>query len=124
MEVSVDQFNNLEERVAEIESSLVQMNTTLQSMSKKMDRIEVGLFGDQAMNYSGVIEKIKQLEKEIDEIKRVNDKQEISIGAKRSFTDSIVLWGQRIFWTILAGTAIIFLLTGKIGVGDILNLVR
>lgn len=130
-QIDVHKLTALEDRVGEIENSLIKTNEILGAINVKMSRIEVGLFGDGQMNYVGVIEaqklltkRIIELESEIADIKKVNNEQEISIHAKKTFTDDFVMWSKRIFWICITLGAVTLLLTGKIGIFDLVKLVK
>jgi hypothetical protein len=108
-----------DERVSSLEERMEHMESILDSIDKKIGRIEVGIFGDNEMGYSGLIERVRKLELKVKDIEKVNDQQEVSISAKRHLTDDVVLWGKRAFWILLVITLLVFLFTGKIGIADI-----
>ncbi len=116
-----EQIRSLETRMKEMEDKL---DTSLQLMRK----IEQGIFGDPHLNLPGVIktqsmlqDQIDELKKEISELKKVNQDQDIAIKAKKGLTDNAVKWLTRI--AIFIGILILLslLLTGKIGLVDIVK---
>lgn len=122
---------SLETKMEHMEHNIESVSNLLGELNKKIDRIEVGLFGDQRFGFVGIIEtqkgfdeRIGELEKEIEAIKKVNDQQEAEIKVKRNFTDDIVLWLQRAFWAGVVFLLAVFLLTGKIGIGDFIGTLR
>lgn len=88
MAISDTQFNALEETVKEI-------GETLSSMNGKLDKISLGIYGDKENNHLGLIEKQIKLEsefksevdilkKQIAEINKKNEEQDIAIKAKKN----------------------------------------
>jgi len=91
-----EKFKDLEDRLGQVEEILT-------NMDKKLSKIDMGLFGDASINYVGVIDKQKQLEeklnllnREIEEIKKKNTEQDISIGAKKSLKETVWSIGRSV----------------------------
>lgn len=88
------EYKTLEDRVEKIEGKLDDQLDVLAKINeklKKLDTIEVGLFGNDKIGYSGVIKtqaslqvQVTDLDKEIAEIKKINADQDIRIGAKKT----------------------------------------
>ena len=113
-EIVKEQIDDLKERMDQIE-------TKLDASLKVMHKIEQGIFGDEEIGYPGVIKRIAALEAKIVELESVNASQDIAIKAKKGLTDDVVSWSRRLFWVGVAMLVITLLVTGKIGIGELIE---
>lgn len=120
--MDTQQLQALENRMDDIEKKL-------DDQTKVLHKIEQGIFGDEQLNLPGLLnnysllqKQIDELKKEIEELKKVNTKQDTAIQAKKGLTDDAVKWLTRGFWGVAFILALILLVTGKIGIADLINL--
>jgi chromosome segregation ATPase len=121
---------HLEQRMDNIEN-------TLEAIQKDVGRLVQGIFGDEKLNFPGLLksydslqgqidrlkkEELEILKREIEDLKKVNSTQDVQIQAKKGLTDDAVKWLSRGFWAIALLLALLLLLTGKIGLADLINL--
>lgn len=109
---SQEKFNQaLEIRVEKIEHKLDGSMEILGQMNEKLkllEKIELGLFGDEKMGYSGVMKtqtnlqlQIDTLKQEIIDIKQVNSDQSVAIAAKKSIRSDVTNIGKYIIQAII-----------------------
>jgi len=110
-----------ETKISTLEKRMEHVDAMLSDIRQKVDNIERGLFGNPEFGHTGMADRISKLEKEVNEIKRVNDNQEISINARKNITDEAVVWLQRAFWGGAVLLVLMLLLTGKIGFLDLVR---
>lgn len=98
-------------------------------MSAKLDKIEVGIFGDAKLNFPGIIETqkaqdiyIKTMESRIDALEQKMQDNAIKDTARMQMVDGIELWAKRAFWFTVAFITLAFAVTGKIGILELLKL--
>lgn len=118
----------IEIQVTDIETKLDSTIKITEDTNDRVKKIETGLFGDSDLEHKGIIEKQRSVEERITKIEdrvfnveQVNEKQEINISAKKEQED---VWEQnlkRVFWGLLVLILFVFLISGKIGVADIIN---
>lgn len=114
-----------------VEQKISTLETVVEEIKNAVNRIEVGLFGDEKMNYIGLIQKAKDqseeietLTKRISDVEEVNRQQELIISAKKSFVDTFVIWAKRVVWGGAAIIVIALILSGKLGIGDLIKMLR
>ena len=107
--------------ITELEDRMEQIEKVLEAIDSKVNKIERGLFGDDQFGHTGIAKRIKKLEDEVSEIKKVNDNQEISIKSRKNLTDNVVVILQRAFWVGAVLLVVLLLLTGKIGFVDLVK---
>lgn len=136
------------ESIRALEERMTEMERTLFDIQSNINRLVQGIFGDEKLNFPGLLKsydslqgqidelerksreqvdnirknEIADLKKEIEDLKRVNVKQDIAIDAKKGLTDEVVKWTTRGFWIVIFIIALMLLLTGKIGIVDVFNL--
>lgn len=125
------------ESIKALEDRMDKMEETLVDIKNDVGRLVQGIFGDEKLKFPGLLasydslqgqiddlkkNEIEFLKKEIEELKKVNVKQDVEIEAKKGFTDDVVKWLTRGFWVIIFILAMVLLLTGKIGIADLINL--
>ena len=125
------------ESIKALEDRMDKMEETLVDIKNDVSRLVQGIFGDEKLKFPGLLasydslqgqiddlkkNEIALLKKEIEDLKKVNTKQDVAIEAKKGFTDDVVKWLTRGFWVIAFIIAIVLLLTGKIGIADLINL--
>jgi len=93
-----------------------------------LKRLEFAICGDLGIGHPGIIrtqenhsEEIKSIKRDIYNIKKVNDHQEVSISAKKNQTDDWIKWGTRIGIALIVLILVSVLLTGKIGIVDLIK---
>lgn len=108
---------------------IIALKERMEEMEKILRRIEQGIFGDDQLQLPGLLrtQKVQQdqidaLKIKIEELEKVNEKQDVAIKAKKGLTDNAVKWLTRSFWFVALITALILLITGKIGIADLINL--
>jgi len=107
--------------VTELEDRMEQIEKVLATIDQKVNRIEHGLFDDDQFGHIGIAKRLKRLEDDVAEIKKVNDNQEISIKSRKNLTDNVVVILQRTFWVGAVLLVVLLLLTGKIGFVDLIK---
>lgn len=125
------------ESIKALEDRMDKMETTLEEIKVDMNRIVQGIFGDDKLKFPGLLasytslqgqidqlkaNEIETLKREIEKLKKVNISQDVAIRAKKGLTDEAVKWLTRGFWAIALILALVLLLTGKIGLADLINL--
>lgn len=115
MEVTVEQFEALEERVEKMSDVLDSIHQQL----KKLDIIQIGLFGSETLNSPGVIKELKSQREELEELRGEVEKLKSAKEIKNSLVDDVEKWLKRVFWIIACSAGAILLMTGKIGVADL-----
>ena len=117
------------ESIKALEDRMDKMERTLEDIRADMGRVIQGIFGDEQLKFPGLLKsydslqgQIDLLKKEIEDLKKVNTTQDVQIQAKKGLTDEAVKWLSRGFWAIALLIALLLLLTGKIGLSDLINL--
>lgn len=115
------EINDLTTRMDQIESKL-------DNILKVMLKIDLSIFGDPSINFLGIIktqsildEKVNELAKKIEEIETRNEKIDTVTKSKRDLTDDVEKWIKRAFWGTLLVAAVVFLITGKIGIAEMIR---
>lgn len=111
----------MEQNQEAVNQALAEVKDQNTEIAKKLERIEVGLFGDPKMNYVGLIEKQRLLEERIQLVEREYEAFKLTIKVKSSVVDSFELWAKRIFWVILGIAALTLWITGKMGLIEIVK---
>lgn len=118
----------IEIQVTDIETKLDSTIKITEDTNDRVKKIETGLFGDSDLEHKGIIEKQRSVEERITKIEdrvfnveQVNEKQEINISAKKEQEDAWEKNLKRVFWGLLVSILFVFLISGKIGVADIIN---
>lgn len=118
----------IEIQVTDIETKLDSTIKITEDTNDRVKKIETGLFGDSDLEHKGIIEKQRSVEERITKIEdrvfnveQVNEKQEINISAKKEQEDVWEKNLKRVFWGLLVLILFVFLISGKIGVADIIN---
>lgn len=122
----------MEQNQEAVNQALAEVKDQNIEIARKLERIEVGFFGDPKMNFVGVIEAQKifrhdmesmrlEFDKRIAAVERERDTQKIETKAKYSFVDNFEIWARRIFWLVALFTIIGFALTGKIGWAEVIK---
>lgn len=104
----------------------------LGQMNEKLKTIEVGLYGDEKNRQIGVIRRVEVLEKRMDDYedafikereinKTKNLKQDISLGARQELIDNTFKWMMRIIGGLTIAIGVLYFLTGKIGLLDLIK---
>lgn len=127
MEVAI-----INEKVTRLETELRMDIEGIKSDLKKLinlvDKMNVGLYGDEENNHVGVIDRQKYLEKRIDslvqrieEIEKKNVEQDVSILAKKQVNNSWMEWGKVILQAVINVIVILAVLKGLIGADALLK---
>lgn len=128
----------LDSTIAKLDSTIVKLDNTIvkldntrkitEDTNDRVKKIEIGLFGDSELEHKGIIERQRATEDRLllvedrtTAIEQVNDKQEVSINAKKQYEDT---WEQnlkRVFWGLLVAILLVLLISGKVGISDIIK---
>lgn len=111
------------------EERIVALERGLDAISKKLDRIDQGIFGDPKLGFPGIVENqraqdiyIKTLESRIDALEQKMQDNALRDSAEKQFVDKLEMWGKRTFWIVSALLAIFYFLTGHIGLLEMLKI--
>lgn len=119
-----------------LEIRMDKMEQTLVDIQSNINRLVQGIFGDEKLNFPGLLksydslqgqidkirnQEIVELRKEIEELKKVNTTQDVEIAAKKGLTDDVVKWLSRAVWGCVFVLVLTLLLTGKIGIADLIK---
>ncbi len=90
-----------------MKQELSEVKDSVEKLVGLVEKMNAGLYGDDKNGFIGVISRqhilekeISELKKEIKEIKKVNDSQEIALTAKKNFGSKIlewIKWGALVF---------------------------
>jgi hypothetical protein len=107
--------DSLKKDIQKLEKDVGNILSVLESMNTRLDRINTGLYGDEDNGIPGFIKRITSLEKEIEDIKKINNDQDIAIKAKGGLMDKLI--------KIAGGVAFAYLiLKDVIGIDSIFEL--
>lgn len=105
---------DIEQRMEQLENNLEENNKLLAQLLSKVNRIEVGLFGDVEMKYVGLMEQNERLAARVKVL-------EDEVSNKKNLIDGVTMWGRRIFWISASAFVVIKLLLGDIDIIDLLK---
>ncbi len=118
------QISSLRLMVEKVEKDLGEMKLSL-------SKITQGIFGDAELHVMGLLKRqelqqsqLNRLEAEIEKLKDVNIKEDVKADTIKVATDGFIVWVKRIFWVVITMLGTIALITGKIGILEIINLAK
>jgi len=103
----------------------------LREMKLSLSKITQGIFGDDQLHVLGLLKRqelqqsqIMRLEAEVERLKDVNTKEDVKADTKKIVTDNFIMWVKRIFWVGITLIVFIALITGKIGILELVSLAK
>jgi hypothetical protein len=117
----MDKIDQLEKEMAQVNKSLEIIEGNLETLLRNVDKINVGLYGDEKNDHPGVIERLKELERRMNEKDIIDKEQTAGINARKELK---ITW-----WTILkivggiigSGVAWYLVFKGSIGADNLLK---
>lgn len=104
MEITREQITMLEKRVEEIEKSLSQeVLPLLEQISKSVQTIEQGLYGDEKNDTHGLVKRVNALEETVKQMEKDRQLREATASAKINVWKLILeifKWGSLIFLVV------------------------
>jgi hypothetical protein len=86
----MDKIDQLEKEMTQVNKSLEIIEGNLETLLKNVDKINVGLYGDEKNDHPGIIERVRALEKRMNEKDILDKEQTAGINAKNKF--KVDLW--------------------------------
>jgi len=108
-----------EQQLAKMEKEVSSLSGKVDTILQLVQKMDVGLYGDEKNKHTGVIEKQILLEQEIESLKekievlnKRNSEQELAYKTKKSFKDELIEYAKELGKWIINGVVVYLVIKG------------